>query len=166
MQKYRRSISYAHISYPGFVFCVKTGFAPAESVAADKSANSIRPRSSSPPQRNLFKDTCRADVSICNQKYLCSRMCIMQFRSVVSRSHGCSGAILIISSFHSDALPLQTGCFTDVLWPPFSPRLPIFLRQNYTVPFAYINFAAPNDASPRSLQGILEKTLETRSRWT
>lgn len=54
MQKYGRSISYARISCPGFVFRAKTGFAPAESVAADKSANSIRPRSSSRPRGGTY----------------------------------------------------------------------------------------------------------------
>jgi len=165
MQKYGRSISYARISCPGFVFRAKTGFAPAESVAADKSANSIRPGSSSRPCGGTYLkipvartfqfvigNICARACALCNFGTLCIALWLLGYGSDINHPPNSFGGIplhqnrLLCGSFMTFPSPL---CFP---W------------RNYTVPFMYINFAAPNDASLRPLQAILEKTLKTRSR--
>lgn len=65
-------------------------------------------------------------------------------------------------SFGGILTPSHAGFSAEASRPPLPSPL-CFPQRNYTVPFMYINFAAPNDASPRPLRGILEKTLETRS---
>lgn len=108
MQKYRRSISYARISCPGFVFRAKTGFASAGSVAADKSANSIRgPRR---PRGGTYLKIPAARTFQFVIGNICARACALcNFGTPPPRRRtsrrGCSitGATLIIPRFHSGA---------------------------------------------------------------
>lgn len=164
MQKYRRSISYVRISCPGFVFRPKTGLPPLDRWRLINRRTRFargprRPRGGTylkiPVARTfqfVIGNICTRACALCNFGTLCIAPWLLGHGSDINHPS--------ISLVASSPLPPK----------PASPRKlrdPFFLcfsRRNYIVPLVYINFAAPNDASSRPLQGILEKTLETRSR--
>jgi len=150
MQKYGRSISYTRISCPGFVFRAKTGFAPAESVAADKSTNLIRLESSSRspggtylkiPVARTFQfvigNICARACALCNFGTLCIAPWLLGYGGNINHPPNSFGGIPLLQS------RLLCGSFMTFPSPLYFPW------RNYTVPFMYINFTAPNDASFR-----------------
>lgn len=142
---------------PDSYFVRGTGLPSVRSAAPiNRRRTRFAPRS--PLRRDLLKDTCRADVSICNRKYL-HPLC----NSGAKRRVAATGTALIIPRLRVRSIPsvrpAPRGSFTIpcVRLPP---------ARLYRAPLVYINFAASSDASRPMLRGVLEKALRTRSHRT
>lgn len=164
MQKCRRSISCARARFraPDSYFVRGTGLPSVRSAAPiNRRRTRFAPRS--PLRRDLLKDTCRADVSICNRKYLYPLCNSGAKRRDATRRGSATGAALIIPDFAFGASLLYNRLSARKLYD--SSRLPP-PGEIIPCPFVYINFAASSDASRPMLRGVLEKALRTCSHRT